>query len=240
MNKSNQKNISQEIHKISILKDIDDQYTRRIIFSNNVNLIYKKKSIVNNFIISIPGTPTKHFIINDSGVHLTSIDKKYFDLPNEIKNIRNTYRQYTTTPASIKIKKNIKNAIDEQKQLTKTESSSKLVNYDIYKINPKKTLPEILIKLLYDISEGNKFEYTQLRNNQICLIVDGDGSIEMIKYKKKKTVFLDMATNINLMNKCAGMDLNHKLYKSTFPKNKTDDLKPMLELIQDFIFSIKP
>ena len=115
MNKSNQKDISQKRHKISILEDIDDQYTRRIIFSNNVNLIYKKKSIVNNFIISIPGTPTKHFTINDSGVHLTSIDKKYFDLPNEIKNIRNTYRQYTTTPASIKIKKNIKNAIDEQK-----------------------------------------------------------------------------------------------------------------------------
>ena len=42
------------------------------------------------------------------------------------------------------------------------------------------------------------------------------------------------------MNKCAGKDFNHKLYKSTFPEEKTDDLKSMLELIQDFIFSIKP
>ena len=49
-----------------------------------------------------------------------------------------------------------------------------------------------------------------------------------------------MTTNINLMNKCAGMDFNHKLYKNTFPEDKTDDLKPMLELIQDFILSIKP
>ena len=243
MNKSNQKDISQKRHKISILDYIDNEYVRKIIFSNNANATYKKKSKVNNFIIDIPGTRIKHFTINDSGVHSTLIDEKYFGLPNDLKKDTDSYRRCTTKLVSVKIKKNIENAINEQKTIepiTKTESSSKLLNYDIYKINSKKTLPEILIKLLCDISKGDKFEYTQLRNNQVCLIVDGDGSIEMIKYKKKKTIFLNMTTNINLMNKCAGMDFNHKLYKNTFPEDKTDDLKPMLELIQDFILSIKP
>ena len=247
MNKSNQKDISQEIHKISILDDIDNEYVRKIIFSNDANLTYNKKSKVNNFIIDIPGIPTKHFTINDSGVHSTLIDKKYFDLPNYLKKSTDSYRRSTTILASVKIGKNLENAINEQKTIepiTKTESSSKLVNYDIYKINQKKTLPEILIKLLYDISKGNKFEYTQLRKNQVYLIIDCDGSIEMIKYKNKKTEFLNITTNINIMNKCTGMDFNHKLYKNTFPKEydemvKMHDLKSMFELIQDFILSIK-
>ena len=91
MNKSNQKDISQEIHKISILDDIDNEYVRKIIFSNDANLTYNKKSKVNNFIIDIPGIPTKHFTINDSGVHSTLIDKKYFDLPNDLKKNTDSY-----------------------------------------------------------------------------------------------------------------------------------------------------
>ncbi len=246
MNKSNQKDISQKRHKILLLDYIDDEHIHKIIFSNNASVIYNKKSKDNNFIVNIPGTRTKHFTFNDSGIHSTLINEKYFDLPNELKNDRKLYRQYAKKLVSVKIKKNIKNAIDEQKTISpliKTESSSKLSNYDIYKINSKK-LPEILIKLLYDISKGNKFEYTQLRKNQVYLIIDCDGSIEMIKYKNKKTEFLNITTNINIMNKCTGMDFNHKLYKNTFPKEydemvKMHDLKSMFELIQDFILSIK-
>ena len=247
MNKSNQKDILQKRHKILLLDYINDEHIHKIIFSNNASVTYNKKSKDDNFIINIPGILIKHFTFNKSGIHSTLIDEKYFNLPNELKNGENSYRKNSKKLVTIKIEKNIKNAIDEQKingPIKKIESSLKLVNYDIYKINSKK-LPDIFIKLLHDISEENKFEYAQLRKNHVYLIIDCDGSIEMIKYKNKKTEFLNMHTNINIMNKCAGMDFNHKLHKNTFPKEydemiNTHDLKPIFELIQDFILNIKP
>ena len=247
MNKSSQKDILQKRSKILLLNYINDEHVHKIIFSNNASVTYNKKSKDDNFIINIPGTLIKHFTFNKSGIHSTLIDEKYFNLPNELKNGENSYRQKSKKLVTIKIGKNMKNAIDEEKTngpITKIESSSKLANYDIYKINSNK-LPNIFIKLLYDISEENKFEYTQLRKNHVYLIIDCDGSIEMIKYKNKKTEFLNMHTTINIANTCAGMDFNHKLYKNTFPKEYGEminmyDLKPIFELIQDFILSIKP